>query len=76
LIAPAGASTVQLELLHGGKALYTTAVPARPGARATVRLSSGNLRRLLRPGRYVLRVRAGSSLKHLGPPLLRGLVVR
>jgi hypothetical protein len=75
-VVPAGASTVQLQLLRGSTALFTTAMAVRPGARRTVRLSSPSVRRLLRPGRYTLAVRAGTSPQHLGPPLLRGLVVR
>ena len=75
-VVPAGASTVQLQLLQGSKALYSTAMAVRPGARRTVRLSSPSLRRLLRPGRYTLALRAGTSPQQLGPPLLRGLVVR
>jgi hypothetical protein len=76
LIAPSGASMVQVQLLRGGRLLQTTTVAARPGTRQTVRLSSRKLRRLLRAGRYTLRVRAGASPNQLGSPLLRSLVVR
>jgi hypothetical protein len=75
-IAPAGASIVQLQLLRGGRVVDTTiASVARPGTRQTVRLSRPAVRRLLRPGRYTLRVRAGASLHQLGSPLLRSLIV-
>jgi hypothetical protein len=76
LIAPGGASTVQLQLRRGGKTLARKAVAARPGTRTTVRLSSPALRRQLRRGRYELRTRAGSSPAALGPPLIRTVVVR
>jgi hypothetical protein len=76
LIAPTGASTVQLQLLRGSRLLQTATVAARPGTRQTVRLSAGTLRRLLAPGRYTLRVRAGAAPDQLGSPLLRSLVVR
>jgi hypothetical protein len=76
LIAPAGASTVQLQLRRGGRTLATKTVAARPGTRKTVRLSSPAVRRLVRRGRYELRARAGSSPRRLGPPLIRTVVVR
>jgi hypothetical protein len=75
-VAPPAASTVQVQLVRGGRVVDATAVAAHPGARQTVRLNSAKLRRLLRSGRYTLRVRAGASLKQLGAPLLRGVVLR
>jgi hypothetical protein len=75
-MTPAGASTVQVQLLRGSRLLQTATVAARPGTRQTVALAGSTLRGRLRAGRYTLRVRAGASPDHLGSPLLRSLVIR
>ncbi|MCW3013360.1 MAG: hypothetical protein JWO02_452 [Solirubrobacterales bacterium] len=75
-LTPADASIVEVQLIRGGTTLYTIVVRARPGTRQTIRLSSPKVRRLLHPGRYTVRLRAGRSRRELGSPVLRAVVIR
>jgi hypothetical protein len=76
-VVPPGAGVVRVQLQRGGRTVSDRVVPAgRPGARQTVSLSDGPLRRALRPGPYTLVVTPGASRTHLGIPVRSVVRVR
>jgi len=76
-IVPAGATTVQVELLRGARPMDVTVVrAAKAGSRQTVTLGGSRLRRLLRRGRYTIEVRAGASRSSMGTARTHQLTVR
>jgi hypothetical protein len=74
---PAGATMVEVELLHGSKPMYMTVVRAgKAGSRQTVRLSGSRVNRLLGRGHYTIAVKAGTSRSSLGAASTLGLSIR
>jgi hypothetical protein len=74
---PAGATMVEVELLHGSKPVYMTIARAgKAGSRQTVRLSGSRVNRLLGRGHYTIAVKAGTSRSNLGAATTLGLSIR
>ncbi|HEX2103011.1 MAG TPA: hypothetical protein VHF51_05130, partial [Solirubrobacteraceae bacterium] len=87
LKVPAGAKVVQIKVVRAGATAKATAATARkplatlyrfPARAGTLRtkLSTPALRRLLKPGSYQLRVRAGATKKQLGAATIKRFRVR
>jgi hypothetical protein len=76
-LVPAGATAVEVELLHGAKPVYLTIVrAAKAGSRQTVRLGGSRLSRILRRGQYTIAVKAGTSRSTFGPVRTHLLTIR
>jgi hypothetical protein len=76
-LVPAGTRTIEVELLHGTKAIYLLTLPAsKAGSSQTVRLGGSRLNKLLRRGHYTIAVRAGTGRSTLGAATMHGLTIR
>jgi hypothetical protein len=76
-IVPQGARVIDVRLSLGKRTVLHRRARARnAGARQVIRLRGLALRRVLRPGRYTLAVRAGASRDRLGTAVLSTIRVR